>query len=183
MSLASFILRSALVIALGLALCAPTGARAAETNIAVLDMETLIRDSASGKSIQEQLKIKREEFQKEFSKKETDLRNTEKSLIEKKGSLSAEAMAEERKKFESSLLETRKLLQQRKGALEKGLGGAMVELRTQIVQVSADIADEKGYSVILSRDSVVVVEKSKDITAEVLKRLDSKVKKIDLKVE
>lgn len=155
----------------------------AETKIGVVDIEILLNESKAGKSIQSQLKAKRESFQKEFADKEKALREDEKSLMGKKDKLSADQFGEERKKFESKLLETRKLLQTRKGALDKGLTTAMQELRQNIIEVTAKTAEDGKYQLILNRDSIVIVEKEFDITKAVLAKLDEKVSSIKLKVE
>jgi Skp family chaperone for outer membrane proteins len=155
----------------------------AEVKMGVVDVEILLNQSKAGKSVQEQLKSKRDQFQKEFADKEKNLRDDEKKLIEKKDKISADEFAAERKKFEEKLLETRKLLQTRKASLDKGLSSAMQELRENIMAVTADIAEKEKYQLILNRDSIVIVEKSMDITQSVLSKLDAKISSIKLKVE
>ena len=54
------------------------------------------------------------------------------------------------------------------------------ENRKKIIEVTASIADEKKYQVVLTRDSVVIVQKEMDITKEVLSRLNKKISKIKL---
>jgi len=150
---------------------------------AVVDIDRLMGDSKAGRSIQNQLQDSRESFQKEFSEKEQELREKEKSILQQRDDLSAEEFAKKRQEFESSLLETRKLFQQRRNALDEALNEAMIKLRKEIVEISANLAEEKGYSMILSRENVVIVEKDLDVTDEALKRLNKNIQKIDLKVE
>ncbi|MCB1529847.1 MAG: OmpH family outer membrane protein [Rhodospirillales bacterium] len=150
---------------------------------AVVDINALLNDSAAGKSIQEQLEKKRSEFQEEFSKRETELRQVEKNIIDKKEKAPVEELEKEKRKFESGLLETKKLFRERRAALDRGLAEAMQELRKKIIQASAEIAEEEGYQAILTRESVVVVEKDFDITLDVLKKLDKKTKIIPLDIK
>ena len=161
----------------------PLAAHAEQSKIAVVDVEKILNISKAGKSIQQQLRERREGHQKEFSKLEKDLNASEKKLLKEKPDLSAEAFAAKRKEFQTQLLETRKLFQKRRNSLDKGLGTAMSTLRKNIIQVTAEVADEGGYNMILTRDSVVIVEKSMEITKQVLERLDSKVSSIKLDVE
>ncbi len=155
----------------------------AETKISVVDLDILLNESKAGKSIQAQLKSKRDSFQKEFAEKEKNLRDDEKKIIEKKDKMTAEEFSVERKKFEAKLLETRKLLQVRKTSLDKGLTGAMQELRQHIMKVTSELAESTKTQLVLNRDSVVIVEKSMDITSDVLAKLDATVSSIPLKVE
>lgn len=171
-----------LPIVLALMLCAGFAHAAEPQRIGVIDIEALIAESEAGKSMQAQLAKKREEFQKEFAKRETELGEKEKSLVAKKGEMTPEQLAKERQAFEADLLETRKLFQKRRTALDKGLAAAMQELRKQIVSATAEVAEEKEYQAVLLRESVVIVEKDLDITKDVLVKLNAKIKTIPVTV-
>ena len=181
----SFMIRSFLIVLLASFLVlagVSSSAHAEGLKIAVVDVEKVISDSKAGKSIQEQLSSRRESFQKEFSARENNLMNSEKTLIEQKKSITAEEFTKKRKEFEKQLLETRGLFQKRRNSLDKGLGSALAQLRKNIIQVTAEVADEEGYQVILTRDSVVIVQKEMEITDKVLARLDKKIQNIKLDV-
>ena len=176
----SYSLRSIFLLFVVLLLSAP--AYAADMKFAVVDVEKILNDSKAGKSIEKQLTDRREAFQKEFSTRENNLVNAEKQLVEEKSNLSAEEFAQKRQSFEKQFLETRNLFQKRRNSLDKGLGNALAQLRKNIIQVTAEIADEEGYQVVLTRDSVVIVAKEMEITQKVLTRLDKKVQNIKLDV-
>lgn len=162
---------------------APSLAHAQTMKIAVVDVEKILNDSMAGQSIQKQLADRREAFQKEFSARENNLVNAEKVLLEQKKDLSPDEFATKRKDFEKQILETRNLFQKRRNSLDKGLGTALGELRKSVIQVAAEVADEEKYQVVLTRDSVVIVQKEMDITDKVLSRLDKKTQNIKLDVE
>lgn len=162
----------------------PLSVKAAEDmSFAVVDVEKILNESKAGKSIQAQLKQRRESFQKEFSARENNLMATEKLLIQQKTDLSAEEFAKKRQDFENQLRETRDLFQKRRNSLDKGLGDALSKLRQSIIEITATIADEKGYKIVLTRDSVVIVEKDLDITEDALTHLNKKTSEIKLDVE
>lgn len=160
----------------------PFSAQALETKVAVVDVEKILNVSKAGKSLETKLKQRRETFQKEFSQREDDLMNAEKVLVQQKADLSPEDFAKKRKEFEAKLLETRNLFQKRRGALDKGLGNSLSKLRSSIIEVTAEIADQKGYNIVLTRDSVVIVQKEMDITDQVLTSLNQKVPNLPLDV-
>lgn len=151
-------------------------------NIAVVDVEMVLNESKAGKSIQKQLTDRREAFQKEFTEKEDKLVKSEKELIEEKKNVSPEEFETKRREFEKQLQETRNLFQKRRSSLDKGLGSALAELRQNIVQVTAEVADKNQFQVVLTRDSVVIVQKEMNITAQVLESLDKKIQTIKLDV-
>src|SRR5690606_37868508 len=140
-------------------------------------------ESRAAQSLQSQIKGKKEGYQKEFSSKEKELRSAEEALIAQREKLTAEEFGKQRKAFEEKVFEARKLFQQRRNALDSGLAKAMSELRRNIVQSAATVAEQKGYDIVLTRESVLIAEKSLDITDEVLKALNEKTGDIKLQVE
>ncbi len=163
---------------------APSSARAAEAlTIAMVDVDKILAESKAAQSLQSQIQAKKESFQKEFAAKEKELKTTETSLLAEQGKLPAEEFNKKRKAYEEKIIETQKLFKKRRNSLDEGLNKAMGELRKSIVEASAGIADEKGYDIVLTRESVLLAEKSLDITADVLKALDAKVSDIKLTVE
>lgn len=157
-------------------------AHAEGMKVAVVDIEKVLNESKAGKSIQKQLTSRREAFQKEFTARENNLMNAQKTLQEQKKSMSAEEFQAKRQEFEKQILETRNLFQKRRNALDKGLGAAFGKLRKSIIEVAAAISDEDGYNIVLTRDSVVIVEKEIEITDKVLAQLNKKVSDIKLDV-
>lgn len=158
-------------------------AQAQAPTIAIVDVEKVLTESKAAQSLQKQLQTKKEAFQKEFSAKEKQLRGTETALLAEREKLSAEEFAKKRKAYEESIIETRKLFQKSRNSLDQGVAKAMIELRKNIVEATAKIADEKGYDIVLTRESVLIAEKNLDITTDVLKALDARVSNIPLKVE
>lgn len=150
--------------------------------IGIVDVDKILNVSKAGQSIQQQLKERREAFQKEFSTREKNLMQAEKELVQHKSTLSAEEFAKKRQEFQKQILETRKLFQKSRNSLDKGLGAAMATLRKHVIEVTAEVADKEGYNVILTRDSVVIVEKQMDATQKVLEQLNKRVSMIKLDI-
>ncbi len=169
------------VIALGLV--APVKAHAAAPTIAIVDVEKILADAKAAQSLQKQIQAKKEAFQKEFSAKEKELKTSETTLLAEQSKVTAEEFGKKRKAYEEKILETRKLFQKRRNSLDEGLNRSMLELRKNIVESAASVADDKGYDIVVTRESVLIAEKSLDITADVLKVLDAKVSDIKLQVE
>jgi len=161
----------------------PNVSYAQTVKIAVVDLEQLLSQSLAGKSIQEQLKQQRTEFQKEFSAREDELMNAENTLIEQKAELSNEEFLQKRKEFETKLLETRNLFQKRRNALDKGVNNALSKLRKKIVEVTAGISEQDNYNVVLTKDSVVLVETEIDITEKVMRSMNKDLPNIPLEIK
>ena len=176
----AFILTFALIAVLA---AMPNISNAATPTIALVDVEKILSEAKAAKSLQAQIKTKKESFQKEFAAKEKELKESETTLLAEQGKVSAEEFGKKRKAYEEKIIETRKLFQKRRSSLDEGLGNAMQQLRKNIVEAAAQIADDKGYDIVLTRESVLIAEKSLDITDAVLAKLDSNVSEIKLTVE
>lgn len=156
---------------------------AAGDKIAIVDIQGLLQKSKAAVSIQDQLKEQRQSFQKEFSKYEEKLQSAKQELGSQRSNLSAEEFSKKREDFEEKLIETRSIVQKKKKALDEALKNAMKELRIEILEIVADIAEEKDLKLVISRQNVIVVDKGIDITSDVLKRLDKSLKSVDLDVK
>jgi len=151
--------------------------------IGVVEYQELISSSKAGKSLTEQVNKQRESFKNEFSKIEKDLNDLKKKLEDDKANQNTPEFATKRKEFESKMLNAQKLVQQKNRALEKGTAEAVLELRRAVVKVVSDIASRENYSLVLSRDNVIIAEKDMDITDEVRTQLDKDLPEVKLKLD
>lgn len=179
----TILIRLVLLCVLFIPLAHPQMAWAKDNHIAIVDLEKVSSQSKAGQSIQRQLKERRAAFQKEFSSREDSLAKSEKLLIEEKNTLSVEDFANKRKAFETQLLETRNLFQKRRSSLDKGVSNALATLRKSIVETTAEIADKQNFTIVLSRESVVIAQTDMDITDTVLAALNKKLSNIKLIIE
>ena len=162
----------------------PTASIAADApSIALVDIQKIQTTAKAAVSLQKQIAAKREAFQKEFSGKEAELEKSQKSLIEQKEKLSADEFNKKRAEFEKKVSDTRALFEKRRKSLVQGSDKASRELEKGIVESAAKVAEEKGYDIVLTRESVLIAEKSLDITSDVLARLDSQLADVKLNVE
>jgi len=153
----------------------------AATSIAIVDVRALLTDSKAAKSIQSQIKKKRDSFLKGLAKEEKELRGLEKALIESKDKVAPEEFTKKRKSFEEKLLKTRKGAEEERRNLEKAAAKASNQLRDEITKVVESVVKEKGYDLVLSAQNVVVGNNALNITKEVMVKLNKDVSKISVK--
>lgn len=149
--------------------------------IAVVDVEKLLKDSKAADSIEKQLIERREKLKEKVLAQEKNLRETEQSIVDQKAKLSKEDFEKKKKEFEKQLIEARQQLQKDKRGLEKSAGMAIDELRRNIVEIIAEMADKEKYDLVITRQNVVLAVKSMEITEPVMTELNKRVDKIDLK--
>lgn len=141
---------------------------------AVLDLGVIRREAVSVGAIREQIVKFQNDLQTEIQKEQETLRNAQNELAKKQTLLAPEAFAEERRKFEQRVVGVQQLVQNRRRALEDSQNGALLKVEDALNTVVSDMAKERGYSLVMRREQVVIVDNSLDITAEVLKRLNAK---------
>ena len=159
-----------------------SGTARAEVSIAVVDVQELLTKSTAAKSIQKQSQKYRDAFLDQLSKQEEELRNSEKELMEEGKSLSKEEFMERKKAFETKFIETQNLAKKRKKEIDQAYSKAMSELMDKIYEIVQDVANDRGYGLVLSKQNVIIGEHSLDISEESLKRLNDSVKKIKLDI-
>lgn len=148
--------------------------------VGVVDVQVIMQNSKAGQNIQNQLDNKRKEYQGQISSKETGLRDKEKNILEQKDSLSETEFSQQRKAFEQDVLEAQKMVQDNKRSLEVGFGNALAQLHDEVRAAISVIAKERKYAMVLSKDAVIIAEKSMDITDEVIESLDKRITKVKI---
>lgn len=173
------------LLALSLASFVPMGVVRAEEaktlRIAVVDIQALLKDAKAAKSIEKQISTMRQSFQKEVEGAEKTLRDKEKSILDKKDSFSDEDLKLQVEGFQKDVVSSQQKVQERKAALDKSVADALNRLRGEIVKVVAEIGEKQNLDLVLARTDVVIVDKSLDITQEVLKRIDASLPDVKVK--
>jgi Skp family chaperone for outer membrane proteins len=165
----------ATVAALGLAFAAPLAASAQQmvpSVVAVVDYETILRDSSAGQGLRQQISAKREAFQAEVEKAEQELRAAEQDLKNQQSVLSAEAFAQKRQEFQARVAEVQKFVQGRKQTLDQALAKGEEAIRQATVGILGEMAKERGFNIVLPLRQVLLVESSYNVTEAVLTELN-----------
>ena len=189
-------LRTALVAAL-LALAAapgfaqqPGGAQQGSTtakqspaSIAVVDVQQLLQKSSAAKSIQQQFEAEREKLQSEMRQQQEQVRTGQQALATARTSLAPDAYEQRRKEFEKQVQDMTTKTDTRRQALDKAVNDAVNLLRDHMLAVVGQVATERGVGIVLPSHAIVhLSDKSLDITAMVLQRLDVRLPQVAVQI-
>ncbi|MCB9980871.1 MAG: OmpH family outer membrane protein [Rhodospirillales bacterium] len=152
-------------------------------SIGVVDVAYILSKSQAAQNIQAQRQSIREAFLADISKTEQALRAEEKEILDQSGKIPQEDYLKLRQAYEANLLELRKDAQQKKRALEEASNVAMNVLREELYVVVQEIANERGFELVISNKNVIAGEKSLDITKETLEIINKNLKEVPLKIE
>ncbi|NBV05618.1 MAG: OmpH family outer membrane protein [Proteobacteria bacterium] len=152
-------------------------------SIAVLDVEKIVKESTAMREIQSKVTKKQDEYQKEVTKKQKDLEAEQKKLESKKTLLAKEAFEKETKKFEDKVDSLKAFVDKKQNSLKKASIDSMSKVNDKIKDIIAEISKEKDIDLIVPTSQTLFYKDEMDISAEVLKRLNKKVTKVDVKFE
>lgn len=161
---------------------AKPAAAATGMTFGVVDMDKVMQTSDAGKDIAAQYDAKRKEFATDLNKEQDSLMKTQSELEKEKaaGPKDKDAFAAKVKAFEEKGQAWKQKAQNKKIVLELGVDNAEAKLRKQVAEVVAEEAKAKGYSAVFTQNNVMMSTPNLDMTADVLKEVNDKTKKIPI---
>lgn len=159
---------------------APAGAAVATpaTSVGVVDIQRLFRESAAGKSANQQLADLRARYQTEIAKIEERLRVEEAELNRARVSLPPDQFETKRRDLTRKVQETQRQVQERNTALDSAQAQARDEMLKVIQQIVIALMGERGFTLILDQAQVLLSHDGLNITQEALRRLDQQLPRV-----
>jgi len=168
----------------GLALAAlpmPVAAQPLPATVAaVVDHQRIMRDSKAGKSIQQQLEARRKLYLEQLAKEEQRLAEVGKELARQRGVLAADVFAQKRKEYEEAVQALQRASNERRRQLDEALGAANAQVRQALKEIVDELAEARGFNLVLPASAVLLFSPKIDITEEVMARLDRKLPSVKL---
>ena len=145
-----------------------------------LDFKYILNESNAGKKAQTYLKNQLDNGVKALQKKEKAIQEEERKIIQQKKVISAEEYKKKvtdlRKKVESLQKERNSLLEK----VSKQRSKAKTELLKNLNPIIQEYMKEKNIRMVLDKKSILLADENLDITQDIIKRLNSKLKSIKL---
>jgi len=152
-------------------------------NIAVVDINGVLRSAAANGRIRELLDEQRLKFQGQFREVELDLQQKERDLVEKRKSLPKDKYQKLVAAFQQRVTNVQKEIQYKRQTIDNAYQKAQEELRKLAIEVIKEIAVERQIDMILKPDASVIFLPELNISDEVLARLDERTKNARIEVE
>lgn len=152
----------------------------AETKIAVVDIQKIMRDSTAAQSVRTQLESKQKAYQAEIKKKEGDMQNEEKSLAEQRSTLSPEAFQKKVEAFRTKATAMQQEVQKKKAALDRGFEKSLNDIQKVVTEIITAEAKAQGFNLAIPSGQLLYAEPGMDITENVLGQLNKKLPKVNV---
>lgn len=148
--------------------------------VAVVDVQIILREATAMKSIQKQVEQKRSQFQSEISGQEKRLRDQEQELKRQQSVLAADAFEAKRRDFEAQVASVQRDVQERRKVLDQAYGDGLKAVQKELQDVLAQLAKERGYTLVIPTGQLLYADGSMAITDEALKRLNKELPDVAL---
>ena len=142
--------------------------------VGIIDYQKILRDSKAASSIRGQVEQRRKVYQDEITVQEQRLREQDQALVKQRTVLAPEAFATKRRAFEKEVAEVQRKVQERRRQLDEVTGMALNEVRQAIIEVVSELAEVKGFNLVVPSSTVLVFSPRIDVTADVLVALDQR---------
>jgi len=160
-----------------------SAALAADNTIATVNIQQIMHDSTAAQNVREQLENKQKTFQTEITKKQDALQKEKQELDKKHSVLSKDAFDEKARAFGNKVTNVQKEIQSKKALLDNAFARSLNEIQKVVTDSIADLAKEKGFVVAIPTSQILYGDPKLDISDEVLKRLNQKLPKLEVKFD
>ena len=148
----------------------------AEEQIVYLDLDNIVSSTKAGKSIISNLEKSKKSTLAKFEKKEKELKKIENDINKQKNILSEEELKKKLIEFrkEINIFQT-----DRQNVINQFNKKKIEEFNNffkKITPIIQSYVSEKNIDIVLDRKNIFVASKKKDITQEIIKLIDSKIK-------
>lgn len=143
-------------------------------NIAVVDVQFLMKSSAFAQNVRAQIEKIRADYQQEVKSKEEEINKLSQSIAQERPGLSEDAYQQRMRELRQKSANYQSDMQERQGKLDGAFRGASQKIAAAIDQVVDEIKKEQNFVLVLPRSVIVGTSGVPDITQEVLTRLNQR---------
>ncbi len=152
---------------------------AEDLKIVFVDMDKIIATSNAGKKIQSSMdKFAKKENQK-FDTIESKLKKEEQEILKQKNIISKEELDKKVKSFQAEILKLRKEKVEFNRSIIKKNKDATNKMVNEINKILAQYASDNSISLVIQKKNIIIGKTELDITPEILKEFNKKVKDIN----
>lgn len=151
--------------------------------VIVIDVQRIMADSDAAKNIRSQVEGYRKDIQADASKKETALRAEDQEIAKQQGKISQEEFTKKAKAFQEKFEGARKEVAERERNLGNAVNVASDKIEKELQKILFDLAKEKGATLVIPKQAVLVAENAMDFTDQVLEQLNKNLSKVPVTVE
>lgn len=143
-----------------------------EPKIAVIDVQTIQRESKAAATLREQLDTHRREIRDQVAKLEDELRDAQRELSRQRSVLTPAAFEKKQREWERQASALNRDVEVRKQQLDIAFENSLAQIQNALVRVVRRISEEQEINIVLPKAMVWFFSADMDITSVALIGLD-----------
>jgi len=147
-----------------------------QDKIVYLDLDKVVNNTKAGKLILSELEKSKKETLLKFEKREKDLKKIEEEIKKQKNIISEDELKKKLVEFRKEVSNFRQERQKVISDFNQKKKMEFEEFFKKITPIIQNYVNEKNIDMVLDRKNVFVASKEKNITQEIIKIIDTKIK-------
>ena len=148
----------------------------AQNQIVYLDLDNVVYNTLAGKSLIKKLETSKKDALLKFEKKEKELKKTEDEINRQKNILSEDELKKKLNGFRKEVAKFRQDRQKVINEFNQKKKNEFNEFFKKITPIIENYVSEKNIDIVLDKKNIFVGSKKKNITQEIIKIIDTKIK-------
>jgi outer membrane protein len=144
--------------------------------IGVVDIQQVLNQSQKGVAMKQKLDQERAARQRELDARQQEVMKLQAEFEKQAPLLSEQAKRERSEALQRKVRDVRRIAEDANRDFDKRVREAEVDVTREIFGIVQEYGKDQGFSVILERSTMIYAAPAVDITAEVVKRYDAKLK-------
>ena len=158
----------------------PLYAQYPDTNIGVVDLNYILSESDAAKDAAKQIEDIAKQIEEEIKSTDQSLIDEQNELIESQQIMAPAAFDEKRKEYENKVQNYNVTRQEKLMSIDRIVSESRNEVLNALKPILEEISNDKGITVLLEKNSVLLNAENMDITEEALKALNKKFPSIEV---
>ena len=161
----------------------PIYAQYPDTNVGVIDLNYILSESDAAVDAAKQIEDIAKQIEDEIKNTDQSLIDEQNELIESQQIMAPAAFDEKRKEYENKVQNYNVTRQEKLISVDRIVSESRSEVLNALKPILEEISKEKGITVLLEKNSVLLNAENMDITDEALKALNKKLPSIEISVD
>ncbi len=151
-----------------------------KVRIGVVDRQKIMQDSLAGESVRKEFEAMEKAYREEIGARENELRAQQEELGRQRAILTPEAYSERENEFATLVEGLQRDVAKINKQLDAMLQYGMRQIDIQTIQIIAEIAEAKGYTLVLDKTQLLMVNTDYEFSQEVLTVLNARLPVVEI---
>ena len=153
---------------------------AEESKIVYIDMDYIFKNSLAGKSINTQIETKKKNNKEKVKLLEEKIRDESQDINNQKNILSETEIKERVEELNKKIKDLQNQVKENNNLITKMTLDGTTKILKELKPILSQYSEENNISLMLQKKNVIIGKNDLNITSDIIKIIDDKVKKIDI---